>query len=98
MGARQYLARRGNVAGIAGKLYAVFGSAERGRANALAGGQDRPGQGVAVNARANGAAERAAESAEIAIFARIDIFRNAARKHHALNAGTDRNASSQTKA
>src|SRR5262249_6574244 len=27
--ARQYLARRGNVAGIAGKLHAVFGSAER---------------------------------------------------------------------
>ena len=45
---RQQLARLGNVAGIAGELDAVFGGAERRRADAFAGRQHRPRQGAGI--------------------------------------------------
>ena len=53
--ARQQDARRGDVAGIAGELHAVFGGAERGGADAFAGRQHRPGEYAPLGALANGA-------------------------------------------
>ena len=80
------VARRRDVAGIAGKLHAVFGGAERRGADAFAGRQYRPREAPAVDARADGAAEPRSHIAEVAGLALIDVFGDAARKHHAVDA------------
>ena len=77
--ARQQRAGIGDVARVAGELDAVFGGAERGRADAFAGGQQRPGQRALIEALADRAAETASHVAEIARLAAVDVFGDAAR-------------------
>src|SRR4029077_20422461 len=62
---RQELAGFGDVAGIAAELHAVFGGAERGGADALAGWQQRPRQRAGIEAAPYGAAEAAPHVAEV---------------------------------
>ena len=84
--ARQQHAGRRDVAGIAGELHAVFGSAERGGADAFARRQHRPWKRALRDALADGAAEPRAHVAEIALLALIDVFGDAAGKHDAVDA------------
>ena len=83
---RQQRAGRRDVAGIAGELHAVFGSAERGGADAFARRQHRPAERATVDTLADGAAEPRAHVAEIAVLALIDVFGDAAGKHDAVDA------------
>ena len=83
---RQQRARIGDGAGVPGELHAVFGSTERGRTDALAGGKQRPRQRAGVEPLAQRLAEAAAHVAEIAILAAIDVFGDAAGHHDAVDA------------
>src|SRR6185437_8784120 len=83
---RQQCAGRGDVAGIAGELNRVFGSAERGGADAFASRQHRPRKRTLLDALADGAAEPRAHIAEILIFTLINVFGDTARKHDAVDA------------
>ena len=83
---RQQRARIGDGAGVAGKLHAVFGGAERGGADAFAGRQQRPGQRAGVEPLAQRVAEPAAHVAEVAVLAAVDVFADAARQHDAVDA------------
>ena len=83
---RQQRAGIGDGAGVAGKLHAVFGGAERGGADAFAGRQQRPGQGAGVEPLAQRLAEPAAHVAEVAVLAAVDVFADAAGKHDAVDA------------
>src|SRR5215470_8897210 len=81
----QQLAWLGDVAGIAGELNAVFGSAERGGSDALAGGEQRPGQCTLVDLTPDRLTQPATHVAEIAGLTAIDIFADAAREHDAVD-------------
>src|SRR5262245_39323026 len=82
----QKLAGLADVAGIAAELHAVLGGAERGRADALAGREQRPWQRAGIDARADRAAETASHVAEVAVLAAIDVFADAAGEHHPVDA------------
>ena len=84
--ARQQRAGIGNGAGVAGKLHAVFGGAERGGANAFAGRQQRPWErAVSMRAGSRGRACRP-RSPKSRSSRSIDIFADAAGEHHAVDA------------
>ena len=82
---RQERAGIGDGAGVAGKLHAVFGSAQRRGADAFAGRQQRPGQRAGVEALAHRVAEPASHVAEVAVLAAVDVFADAARDHDAVD-------------
>src|SRR5688500_19719628 len=70
---RQQIARARDVNRIAGQLHAVFRSAQRGGANALAGGKQRQREAAGIESIANGAPEAAAQIAEVALLAVVDV-------------------------
>ena len=88
--ARQQRRRVGDVAGVAGELHAVFGRAERGRADAFAGRQQRPRQRAARRCGARIACpSRRPMSPKSRVLAAIDVFADAAREHDAVDARRD---------
>ena len=73
----------GDEARIAAELHAVFGGAERGRADAFAGRQQRPRELALGDLAPDRGAEPPAEVAEIPEFTLVDIFADAAGEHDA---------------
>ena len=80
---RQEHAGIGDVARVAGKLDGVFRGAERGGADALARRQQRPREASRRDLAGDGRTKAFAEIAEVALLAGVDIFGDAAGKHHA---------------
>src|SRR5260221_8547023 len=78
---RQELAGLRYVDRIAGELHAVFGGAESGGADALAGRQQLPGELLLLDLAAQRHAEAPAKVAEVAVLAAIDVLRDAAGTH-----------------
>src|SRR5262249_49225489 len=76
-------ARVGDIDGVARELHAVLRCAQRGRAYALAGWEEWPGQGGAVGLAAQREGEEASHVAEIARLPLIQVFGDAPRKHDA---------------
>src|SRR5207237_80532 len=73
-----------DVDGVAGKLHAELRSTKRGGADAFAGGQQFPRH--PVEALAQFETEAAAEVAEVAALAAVDVFAHPAGEHDAADA------------
>src|SRR5512141_552695 len=82
---RQELARLRHEHRVARKLHAVLGSAESRGADALAGGQQPPGQAPRLQSLLKGETQTAPEVAEVARLALVEVFADAAGEHHAVD-------------
>src|SRR5262249_29205169 len=84
--ARQQVRRAGDVDRVPGKLDAVFGSANRRRANALTRWKQRMREATRVDALAQRHSETPAQVEEIALLASVHVLADAAGEHHAGDA------------